>query len=109
MADVAVQVRDIATGEVRNVAVDFSGKLDSGETLSGTPTTSEIDTNDLSFSGQQVSTGALTIVGETVATGLAVQFTVDASTALAGKIYRVMVTCATSASQTVKGIVTLAT
>jgi hypothetical protein len=102
----APQIRTIFKGEVRNVAVDVSGKLDSGEKLTGTPTTSEA-TSTLSISGETVNTVALTVDGDSVPIGEAIQFIVDASSAVSGRTYIVDMTCGTTANQTVKGTVTL--
>jgi hypothetical protein len=99
----ALQVREVITGESRLASVDLRGLLDAGETLSGTPTVEEVDTADLSFSGETANGVALTINGVTVAINHAVQFVVNAANAVAGEHYLVEVTCSTSASQTVKG------
>lgn len=82
--------------EVRNVAVSFANKLDSGELLTGTPTATEVSTTDLTISDVAVNTAALTISGVSVAVGEAVQFKVSGGTA--GVKYKVRVTCATDSS-----------
>ena len=66
----------LAVGETRNFAVSFAGVLDSGETLTGTPTIAEVTTTDLTIGSKLVSTTALTINGVSVAAGLAVTFSV---------------------------------
>ena len=86
----APEIQCKATSGVRNVAVSFVGKLDSGEVLTGTPTATEITTADLTFSNEAVSTAALTINGRTVPIAEAVQFKV-ASGGTAGTTYRIRV------------------
>lgn len=70
----------MTTAETRNVAVDFQGKLDEGELLTGTPNVVENPATDLVFSNQVVSTGPLDINGVIVPAGRAVQFRVTAGT-----------------------------
>lgn len=82
MSSTAPQKPTIAPGETRNAAVDFTGKLDAGETLTGTPTVSG-SPSGLTVSGVQVNTVALTVTDAggalvTVAIGQAVQFAVAA-------------------------------
>jgi len=103
----APQVRSVYPGEVRNVAIDFTFQLDAGETLSGTPTVSALSGYGVTFSGQQINASAITINGTVVAIGNAVQFTADATSAASGATIRLLITCGTSASQTLKGIVTM--
>lgn len=92
----APQVQCKTASEVRNVAVDFQGKLDASELLTGTPTVVEVTTSDLTLSDKVVSTGALTILGKTVATGEAVQFKVLGGTA--GTSYTIRITAATNST-----------
>ena len=69
-----------SVGSVRNIAVSFSNKLDSGELLTGTPTIVDSSPNspeDLTISNKVVSTGALIINGVSTPTGEAVQCTVS--------------------------------
>jgi len=98
MTDTAPQIHSMSTEEVRHVAVDMSGKLDTGETLTGTPTVTS--GSNQTITNKAVSTAELTINGETVAAGLAVQFTLDAT---AESIDTVYIQCGTSASQTIDG------
>ena len=65
------------TSEVRNVAVSFSGKLDSGEKLTGTPTIVEVTTSDLTLGNKVVNTAELIINGIIVPIGEAVQWNVS--------------------------------
>ncbi len=102
----APQVQQKAASEVRNVAVSFAGKLDDGELLTGTPTVTVSPTGP-TIASESVSAEALTINGESVAAGAAVQFRVSGGTA--GVTYTITVSCATDASpaQTLRGKVTL--
>jgi hypothetical protein len=88
----------ISVGDVEKGAVSFADKLDSGETLTGTPTVTEVTTTDLTLAGKAVSTTSLTILGETVAAGEAVQFTVSGQQA--ATIYTISVSATTTASRT---------
>jgi len=97
MPSIASQRGEMSAGATRNVAIDYTDKLDSGELLTGTPTIVEVTTSDLTLSNKVVSTGALTILGNTVATGAAVQFKVVATSGLLG-CYRIRVTVATDAT-----------
>ena len=101
----APQLHEVSTSEVCNVAIDFQGKLDSGELLTGTPTVTEVTTSHLTISNKQVSTVELTINCATVAIGEAVQFRVDASGATVGDTYEIHAICATDAGQTRDGVV----
>ena len=92
--------------EVRNVAVSFVGKLDSGELLTGSPTVAE-STGDLAIANVAVSTAALTINGASVAAGAAVQFSVSGGTA--GTTYVITIACGTDSTpaQTLRGAIYL--
>lgn len=86
--------------EVRNVAIDFQGKLDTSELLTGTPTVTEVDTTDLTLASKVVSTAELTIRGTTVAIGEAVQFRVSGGVAGGEYTIRISVTTTASPAQT---------
>jgi len=93
----APQVQCKTESDVRNVAVSFAELLDTGELLTGTPTIVEVTTSDLTLGSKVVNTAALTILGESVAIGQAVQFSVsggDAST----KRYTIKITATTDSS-----------
>ena len=97
----AGDVRVKSVSEVRNVSVDMRGALDSGELLSGTPTITEVSTTDLTLASKAVSVAPLTINGQTVPTGQAVQFKVSGGTIPSGKTsktYAIKVQCATDSS-----------
>lgn len=92
----ASQIQSKSASEIRNFAVSFAGKLDSGELLSGTPTIAEVTTTDLTIENKVVSTTSLTINGESVAASHAVQFKVAGGTA--GARYTIKITVVTNAS-----------
>jgi hypothetical protein len=74
----------MSVGETRNIAISFSGKLDDGELLTGTPTLEDCAAPSpavLTFSNVVVNTAAIIINGETVPIGEAVQGKVTATTA----------------------------
>lgn len=96
-ANTAPQKPTIAVGEIRNVAVSFADVLDSGELLTGTPTVVEVTTTDLTLSSKAVNTAALTINGESVAIGKAVQFRVSGQL-VANSPYTIKITVSTDAS-----------
>jgi len=100
----APQVAEILVGEVVNIAADFRGFLDEGETISGTPTVEELATSLLSITGAQANVAPLVINGATVPAGLAVQCQVDAANAVADR-YDLRITAETSAGQRRKGVV----
>ena len=91
----ADQIQCKTVTEVRNVAVSFVGKLDSGELLTGSPTVTVVG-GGLTVASEQVNTVALTIDGVSVGIGQAVQFSVSGGTA--GTTYTVRIECGTDAS-----------
>mgnify|MGYP003136659671 FL=1 len=95
---IALQIRSKDASETRKVSVDYTDKLDSGETLSGTVTVAEQDTTDLTLTGSGVNSSSMTINGRTVAADSSVSFTVAGGTV--GKVYVVQITVDTSNSQT---------
>jgi hypothetical protein len=88
----APQIRSKTESEVRNVAVDMRGKLDTGELLTGTPTVIEEDTANLTITNQAINVLPIVIMGQTVPIAQAVQFKVSGG--LVGR-YSVRVTCDT--------------
>ncbi len=108
MSHTAPQRNDVAAGETRNFAVSFSGKLDSGELLTGTPTivdNAAPSPEVLTIANKVVSTGALTINDVTVPIGEAVQF--KASGFVSGSSYTFKITATSDATpaQTLIGYV----
>lgn len=90
--------------ETRLVGVSFSGCLDSGETLTGTPTVTG-SPSGLTLASKQVSSTALTIDGVSVPSAEAVTFTVAAGTA--GTKYTITIVVGTTAGQTLERFVIL--
>lgn len=106
MTSTAPQRQTMSAGETRLVSIDFTNKLDSGELLTGSVTTTVSPTGP-TISNAAVSTAALTINGETVAIGQAVQFKITGVTA--GTTYVVTVTVGTDSTpaETVQGAVVI--
>lgn len=86
-----------ATGDTRNCACSFAAQLDSGESLTGTPTVVEQTTTDLTIASKAVNTAVLTINGTSVAIGAAVQFKVSGMKTT-GSPYTIKVTVSTNAT-----------
>jgi len=93
-------------GETRNVAVDFTAKLDSGELLTGTPTVTDAS-GDLTITNKAVNAEQLTINNKTVAVGKAVQFQVSGGSV--GNNYPIVISVGTDSTpaQTLVEIVTI--
>lgn len=101
MAYVFPDVRKLSVGATLDtLACDFTEWLDSGETISSV-TITEVDTNDLSLSSKVANSAAITVNEQTVAIGKGAQCNIDASSAVAGVTYRLLVTPTTSASRVV--------
>jgi len=92
----AQQHHEKSRTEKRNVTVDYRGKLDSGELLTGTPTVSATPAG-LTLSSPQINTATLTVNEESVAAGQAVQF--KASGGAVGTRYTITVKCDTTGDQ----------
>ena len=103
-ANQALERPTVVVGEVRLFSVSFDNKLDSGESLSGTPTVAEVSTSDLTIANAAVNTAALTVNNKSVAIGKAVQFKASGWT-VANSPYTIRITCGTDSTpaQTVKG------
>lgn len=90
-----------SVSEYRNVSVSFSGKLDSGELLTGTPTvvvaSPSVSPEDLILSSKIVNTSELAINGVTVPIGEAVQFHVTGGS-VANSPYTIRIMCSTDAT-----------
>ena len=79
MSHTAPQRHDVAAGETRNFALSFADVLDSGELLTGTPTAADNSPDSpevLTISSVAVNTAQLTVEGETIPIGEAVQGTI---------------------------------
>ena len=83
----APETNVIHPGESLLYAFEFSAELESGETLSGTPTVTEIDTNVLTIASPSIS-------------GTQVRVRIAASGATENTLYRVKCSVATSQSNT---------
>lgn len=66
-----------AVGDIESGAIGFIDQLESGETLTGSPTITEQTTDDLTISGVAVNSSTLTIDGVSHTAGQAVQFAVS--------------------------------
>jgi len=107
MGDNTAPQRPVAVpGETRNFAVSFANVLDSGESLTGTPTVAEQTSSDLSIANKVVSTAVLTINNKSVAVGAAVQFKVTGQLTTRSP-YTIKITVSTDATpaQTLIGFV----
>ena len=91
----AEQIQSKTANEVRNLAVDFTDKLDSGEALTGTPTVTS-SPSGLTIASVEANAGTLTILGTTVAIGRAVTCSVSGGSA--GTRYTLTVQCGTDAT-----------
>ena len=89
-------LRTVSSDAVEVVAVDESFELDSGETLTGTPTVTEIDTSDLTITNKALNTSSMTINGNTAAVSCAVLFKISGQKA--GKLYHIKYTVATTSN-----------
>ena len=99
MSHTAPQRNDVAAGETRNFAVSFSGKLDSGEILTGTPTVIDDAAPSpevLTIGNVVINTSILTINDVSVPIGEAVQF--SASGFVSGDDYKFKISVATDAT-----------
>lgn len=99
MSHTAPQRNDVAAGETRNFALSFSGKLDSGEVLTGTPTVVDNAPSSpeaLSITNIAINTSTLTLNGVSVPVGEAVQW--SASGFVSGDDYTFKVSVATDAT-----------
>ena len=89
----------ISVGDIEKVSVNFTDHLDSGESLTGTPTVVEVSTTDLTLASKAVNSATYVeaVTGDTVAIGKAVQFTVTGLT-VANSPYTIRVTASTNAT-----------
>lgn len=105
MPDTAPEIHTISEEESRIVSLDFYGKLDSGELLTGTPTVTEEDTSDLVISGETINSSLVIVNNAERNAGYVAQFKVSAGTATVGATYDISVVCNTDAGQVLEGIV----
>ena len=84
----------VSEGDQDTGSISYVDILDEGELLQGTPTVTEVGTSDLSLQNPRISTTELTILGERVPPGMAVQF--EFAGQLEGVTYRVRVKALTA-------------
>lgn len=102
MAGTANQIHFKTTNEIRNVAVNFTELLDSGEKLTGTPSVS-VSPSGITVSNVARNSTTATILGESVPANQAITFTASGGTS--GTQYTLTVQVDTDASnaQTLEG------
>lgn len=107
MSHTAIEVPEKTVSEILNAAVSFSGKLKTGEKLTGTPTVVEVTTTDLAIDNKAVSVAITEISGIDVPIGEAAKFRI-AGGLVANSPYAVNVSCLTDATppQTLYGKIT---
>jgi hypothetical protein len=105
--ELAPQRYRIKRGSVRLVSIDCRGWLESGETLTGTPTITIAPSSGTppTLSNKAVNTGALTINGQSVGIGQALQCLVTTTSSTTVGSYTITAQCGTNATpaQTVIG------
>lgn len=106
MSTKANQVREQNPGETLNHAVDCSGRLASGELLTGTPTVS-ISPTGPTISNAQVNGSTVTINGNSCIAGKAVLFTLAGLTL--GTDYTITISCGSNSTpaETIVGTLTV--
>lgn len=94
----APQTYEVSAGATRIVRVNVTRDLDSGVTLTGTPTVVEVTTTALTLANKKVNTATYveSHSGTTVAIGKAVEFTVTGG--VAGTTYTVRITVSTTST-----------
>lgn len=91
----ATETRSKHPSEVRNISISFVNVLDSGESLTGTPTLSATPSG-LTFASAQTNAAAVTINGVSVAIGKAVLARVSGGSS--GITYKCEASCGTTAT-----------
>ena len=93
----APQTHVKTASEVRTGAVSFDGKLETGETLTGTPTCTVTPASGApTVDNVAVTTAEKTINGDAVATGRALTFRATGGTA--GATYNLLFSCGTNST-----------
>lgn len=100
MPNTAPQRHTKSVSELRNVAIDCRGLLDTGELLTGTPTIVEVTTTDLTLSSKAVNGSSLTINGEVCIAGQALTFRVAGGVAGSSYVIRATVGTTSTPAQT---------
>lgn len=96
----APQIGSITADETRKLSVSFANRLESGETLTGTPTVTVSPTGP-TLGSPSINASSLTINGRTNTAGQAIQFTITDCTS--GQTYQLTVTASTTADQVLQG------
>lgn len=98
MAIRLAQVHTVSAGSTRLVRINCTRDLDSGASLTGTPTIVEVTTTALTLANKKVNTATYveSQTGDTVAIGKALEFTVTGGTA--GSTYTIRATCSTNST-----------
>lgn len=91
----APQRHKITAGETRNIAIDCRGKLDSGETMTGTPIIT-ISPSGPTLSNKAVNGSTITVNGASCTAGQALQCKVTGCTA--NTEYTISASCGTTSS-----------
>lgn len=94
MGHIAPDIHSKSANETRLISIDMSGKLESGELMTGAVTIPPV--SGLTISNEAVNTSTLTINGLSVIAGKAIQFLVAGGTAGTG--YTITGTVATDSS-----------
>lgn len=94
MSHKAPEVHSKSAAEARLISVDCSGKLDSGELMTGAVTVPAV--SGITIASEAVSTSTLPINGVSVIAGKAIQMLVSGGTA--GTTYTIAATVATDSS-----------
>ncbi len=87
----------VREGDTDVGAINYTDFLDSGESLTGTPTVVEVTTTDLTLDNKAVNTASLTILNETATAGTAIQFSFTGQK-VTNSPYQVRVTCGTDST-----------
>lgn len=96
MTKILPGVRTVSSDAVEIVAVDESFELDAGETLTGTPTVTEIDTSDLTITNKSLNSSSMSINGNDSSASCAVLFRISGQKS--GKLYHIKYTVGTTSS-----------
>ncbi len=104
----APQQNSKTVSEECNVSDSWVGKLDSGESLTGTPIVAEQTTSDLTITNEAFNTAILTINDVSVPIGRAIQFKVTGGSVV-NSPYTITANCSTDATPAQKkyGTITL--
>lgn len=98
MAIVLEQRHTVSVGSTRVVRINCTRDLDSGASLTGTPTIVEVTTTALTLASKAVNAATYieSQTGDTVAIGKALEFTVTGG--VAGTTYTIRASCSTNSS-----------